>query len=215
MAVTMQPHWTDNVAVITPQSLLKGNIKRVTLDLRTKIGARLFFYAGRGGTTVLTGGGGLRVGARKLVNQTVVQPGDLMWTGDTAAAILKLINLLAGYAAGVTAFAIDGTGTPAVDELYCLWGLTAVPGGNGTALSTCEFKRCAIGAAALITFDSPTEFAHADNEILTSKAWCFDTFVPGGSVYEVFMDYQNEASGEVLAIQCIAQTYDYDAKVTV
>jgi hypothetical protein len=105
--------------------------------------------------------------------------------------------------------AIDGTGTPAASDIYCLWGQTSIPA-DTTALTTLEFLRCSRWSSPTISFDTVTKQTHADNEYLTSKADAWSVWVTGGSVYEVIFDYEDDSAGESVAIVCYAQIYTND-----
>jgi len=207
MTVTFTPSWTDTgTEVIAPQALARGSSARGTLNLLTKHGAYVFIGLGRGGTTALTNG--VTVEIRRTCNAgAILMPGAPWFSAlsTTTASIVKLINLLAGYAAGTSAFEVDGTGTPAADEDYCFWGVDAIPAG-GTALSTLEFLRVSKFSGTTLTVDAPSKQAHADNEIITNRAdqWC--VWCAGGCTYEVIIDYGDDAAGEAVAVVCYAQT---------
>lgn len=42
-----------------------------------------------------------------------------------------------------------------------------------------------------------------------SDAWA-PIIISGGSLYEVIFDYGDDAAGESVTVQCLAQTYDSD-----
>jgi hypothetical protein len=209
MTITFTPGWTDaGTQVIAPQALEKGYSVRGTINLLTKHGAFLFVGIGRGGTTVLTTG--VNVEIRRTLNAGgILMPGSPWFAGlsTTAAAIIKAINLGAGYVAGTSAFEIDGTGTPAADDDLCFWGKTAVPA-NATALPDLEFVRVSKFSGTTLTIDAPCKVAKIENEVLTSKAdqWC--VWCPGGCTYSVVIDYGDDAAGEAVAVVCYAQTLD-------
>lgn len=209
MTVIFTPSWTDTgTEVIAPQALARGSSLRGTLDLSTKHGAYVFVGVGRGGTTALTNG--VNVEIRRTCNAgAILMPGAPWFSAlsTTTAAIVKLINLLAGYAAATSAFEVDGTGTPAADEDYCFWGVDAIPAG-GTSLPTLEFLRVSKFSGTTLTVDAPSKQAHADNEILTNRAdqWC--VWVAGGCTVEVIVDYGNDAAGDTIAVVAYAQTLD-------
>jgi hypothetical protein len=210
MTITFTPSWTDTgTQVIAPQCLTLGNLVRGTLDLSTKFGAYLFIGIGRGGTTVLTTG--VQVEVRRTFNAGAILTPGAPWAAyisTTAAAIYKLINNNPGpYAAGTSAFTIDGTGSPAYDEDICFWGATAIPA-NAAALATLEFARVSKFSANVMTIDAPSKQSHADNEILTNKADQWLVWCPGGCTYSVVIDYGDDAAGEAVAVVCYAQTYN-------
>ena len=209
------PSWTDTgAAVVSPVTLGRGEVERETIDLRTKFGAYLFLGVGRGGTTALTNGVNVEV-RRMLNNGGVLMPGSPHFTTitDTATAFAKQINNGAGYAVGTTAFATDGTGTPAADEDLCFWGKTAVQS-DGTTLPDLEFLRVSKFSSPTLTVDSPCKVAKIDNELFTNKANCWSVWCPGGCVYEAIFDYGDDAAGEAVAVVCYAQTFDYLTKVS-
>ena len=206
------PVWTDSgTAVISARCMARNTIVRSTVDLRTAVGAYLFAGVGRGGITALTNGVNFVV--RRVPNNDGIHIAAdyIKLASSYAAAILKLINYGTNYTAGVTTMAIDGTGTTITGEIWCLWGVTAIPA-DTTALTTLEFLRnCKVASTTAITFDTVTMQAHNDNEILTNKADCWQVWLPGGSVYEVIFDYGDDAAGESVAIVCYSQTYTNDA----
>ena len=203
------PSWTDNgTTVISPVALGRGNVKRGTIDLRSKFGAYLFLGVGRGGTTALTNG--VNVEVRRMLNN-----GGILWPAaphfaaltDTAAAYAKQINNAAGYAAGSTDFAVDGTGTPAADEDLCFWGATAAAA-DGTALPNLEFLRVSKFSSPTLTVDAGCKVAKIDDELLTNRANGWSLWCPGGCTYEVVFDYGDDAAGDAVAVVCYAQTCD-------
>jgi hypothetical protein len=212
MTITFTPSWTDDAAgtrvVIAPQALARGSVVRGTLALAGKHGAYLFVGVGRGGTTALTNG--VQVEIRRTLNAGAILTPGAPWASflsQTAAAILKAINLGAGYPAGSSAFEVDGTGTPAADEDYACWGVDAIPAG-GTALPKLEFVRVSKFSGTTLTIDAPCKQVKVDNEILTSKADQWWVWVPGGCTVEVIIDYGDDAAGEAVAVVCYAQTLD-------
>ena len=208
------PSWTDTGAtVIAPVALGRGEVERGTIDLRAKFGAYLFLGLGRGGTTALTNGVNVEV-RRMLNNGGILMPGSPHFAAlsDTVAAIAKQINNGAGYTAGTSAFATDGTGTPASDEDLCFWGKTAVQA-DGTSLPDLEFLRASKFSSPTLTVDSPCKVAKINDELFTNKANLWSVWCPGGCVYEAIFDYGDDAAGETVAVVCYAQTLDYLTKV--
>lgn len=211
MASLITPVWTTTGVLTAPKCLARGSTIRATLDLRAKFGAKIFAGIGRGGTTTLTAPGVYFICRAMPGDGTVgriLSPFAQMNTSNPAtAAGQNLINNGAGYAAGTTAFTIDGAGTPVVDDWFCFWGATAIPA-DGTALTTCEFVRVAKYAANVLTADAPSLFLHADNEILTSRADCGVFDLPGGAMYEFIWDYVAHAAGDSAAVGAWYSTYD-------
>lgn len=209
---TITPVWTSSSVLTSPQCLTRGSTLRTTLDLRAKYGAKIYTGLGRGGTTAITAPGVYFI-CRAMPDvgtvQRIVVPFAQMNTQVPATgAILKLINNGSNYVAGTSTFTIDGTGSPAVDEWYCFWGVTSIPA-NGVALATMEFGRVAnISGSTSVTLDSPSLFAHNDNEIITNRADCGVFDLPGGALYEFVWDYVAHAAGEAVAIGAWYSTYD-------
>jgi hypothetical protein len=208
------PSWTDTgTTVVSPVALGRGGVRRGTIDLRTKFGAYLFLGVGRGGTTALTNG--VNVEVRRMLNNGGMQfpaaPHFAALT-NTDAAYAKQINNVGGYASETSAFAVDGTGTPAADEDLCFWGTTAVQA-DGTALPSLEFLRVSKFSSPTVTVDSPCKVAKINDELFTNKANCWAVWCPGGCVYEAIFDYGDDAAGEAVAVVCYAQTFDKLTKV--
>lgn len=211
---TVTPVWTDNVTVLAAQVLAPNNIVRATLDLRTKAGAMVTAFVGRGGTGALSTGVRLEV-RRTLNNDALKFPGApvIARLSQIAAAIVKQINYGAGYAAGSTALVLDGTGTPAADEDYFQWGTASDPSGlsNGDSLGTTwECLRAKSFATATITVEA-TKRAVSDNYYLTNKCDQWTFWVPGGATYEVVYDYYDSGSPQNVAVGAYGQTYDSDS----
>jgi hypothetical protein len=206
------PVWTDTgTTIVAPQCLARGNNLRATFDMRLKYGCRVHIGIGRGGIAALTAPG-VSVICRAIPNNGAIrnaQPYFQFSTSSPAsAAVLKLVNNLPGYVAGTTVFAVDNAGNSALEDIDCMWGVTAIPA-NATALPTMEFGRVsAFTAATAITWDAPTLFTHADNEIIVSRAECGQFELPGGQVYELIFDYLPHAAGDSAAIAAWLQTYD-------
>lgn len=210
------PSWTDTgTTVISPVTLGRGEVKRNTIDLRTKFGARLFLGVGRGGTAALSAG--VNVEVRRIPNAGgIAWPGapEVAYVSDTAAAYAKSINNAGGYNIGTAAFAVTGTGTSVADEDLCFWGATAVQA-NGAALPNLEFLRVSKYLSPTLTVDGPCKVAKINNELFTNNANLWTPWIAGGSMVEVIFDYGAAASGtgDAVAVVCYAQTYDKLAKV--
>lgn len=210
------PSWTDiGTTVIAPVALGRGEVKRDTIDLRNKFGARLFLGVGRGGTAVLSAGVNVEV-RRTPNNGGIAWPGapEVAYVSDTVAAYAKSINNASGYGVGVAAFATAGTGTPAADEDLCFWG-TAAAGANGTALPNLEFLRVSKFSSPTLTVDAACKVAKINSELFTNKANLWTPWIASGSVVEVIFDYGAAASGtgDAVAVVCYAQIYDKLTKV--
>jgi hypothetical protein len=212
---TVTNNWTLDTVVVAPQALTYGNLVRTitNLDLRGKECGYLRVAVGRGGVTALANGVDILCrptdtnGDKALPGAT--SPGFRTRT-DYTAAIVKLLNNGGGYTAGQTVVQVDGTGTPAADELWCLWGETAIPA-NGTATTYAEFVRVSKVAAATshnLTFDSATTKVHPDNGICTSRAEMFCAMLPGGMRYELIFDFGDDAAGEAVCVAAWINTLD-------
>lgn len=212
---TLTPVWTDNVTVLAPYAVIKGEKYAVTtgLDLRTKFGGMLSFAIACGGSTAITTGGSLNAKVYRTINNGGISP----IYGDVYAQIYQgtvgkvLINNASNYAAGVTSIAYDNaTGTAfAVEATLCLTGLTTIPTSSG-ALSPaygCEWLNLSKGAATPCLFNIPTQYAHNDNEFITwgqaSTIW-----LEGGSAYNLVFDHMFDAAGEAMLCAAYIQTYD-------
>lgn len=213
---TIAPSWTDSVDVRTPYALLKGELIRSTLDLRTKIGAQLFLGVIFGGSTDLSVGVDAIV--RRVLNNDGTDPryayGMRFTTGIDPA--VRLVNNNPGpYAVGTTSFAFDGHAgrTAALQDKYGFWGVTSIPGSSGAISpesgSGVEIHRTSKGTTTPWVIDSPAAYAHVDNEIIgLAESWSL--WVPGGSLIEVIFDYGGSSTGEAVAVLASAQTYDSD-----
>jgi hypothetical protein len=221
------PSWTDNVAVQAPYGLLKGATPvRSTLDLRAKFGAFLKIAVGRYSTATLNAGCDVIV-RRVLNNDGTAHLYGASWfqavTGTSYG--YQLVNNASHYAAGAQSIAWDGqAGTAFVHgDLLCLWGQggtgeNAMPPAASGALSfysgvNAEILRCSAAGTPLLP-DSPTKYAHRDNEVFSlADSWI--VWLPGGSTYCLIFDpgAVTTASG-VFMCMADAQTLDKLTKVT-
>lgn len=215
---TIGPEWGALADLIAPESLIKGSntalsTKRAVLDLTASkcVGAELWLYVGRGGTTALTTGVNVIVRPVDANSKHYTSAPIFSTVSQTAAAILKQINNGAGYAAGDSALVVDGTGTPAVEDMVCIWGQTSIPGASGTACATAEWHRAAAGSANLYVLDEPLANAQADNVYISTKAEVWGPiWVPGGQRVSVTFDYSDDASGEAVCICARYRKYNDD-----
>ena len=220
MSTILTPTWTDNVVVLAPYAVIKGESYRVVtgLDLRTKFGAMLKIALACGGSTGITSGGGLYAKLYRCLNNDGVNHmnGALYFSGVQTAVGYALINLLAGYAAGVSSIAFDGAaGTAfAAENQLCLTGVITIPVASGLIVPSTnggtEWLNLSKGAATPALFNVPTKYLHLDNEFITlGSAW--DVWLQGGSVYALVFDHLFDAAGEAMICAAYLQSYDNNA----
>lgn len=213
MSSVITPNWTDNVTVLAPYAVIKGESYRVTtgLDLRTKFGAWLKLAIACGGSTAITAGGGLYAKIYRELNNDGANSmnGSLFFSGVQTAVGKALIN--GAVAAGVTSIAYDGAGGTAfaAENTVCIWGTDTIPAASGAVSVNhgMEFLNLSKGAATPCLFNTPTKYDHHDNEVITlASAW--DIWLPGGSLYAIVFDHLFDAAGEAMACAAYLQTYD-------
>lgn len=204
---TATPNFTDYQSVIPAAALARGSTVRGTLDLKAKYGGMLFVQISRGGTTALTNGVGISV--RKLVNDgtnDIPHPGDY-WAGlsGTVAA-----------SATTCATSDSNSGQPALN-VALITGFAA--GDNiciqdsGGGFTRFEFARVSKTAAGVLTLDRNLIFTHtaAGADTVRNKADLFaPIFLEGGSLYEVILDYGDDAAGESVQVRAYATLYASD-----
>lgn len=210
---TITPSYTDNVSVVAAAVLARGSLARGTLDLRTKIGAYLFVKMGRGGTTGLTNGVAILI--RRVLNNNTATPGGAHPGG---------VMLPSSYVACNGNTTVNGTCGPAVtgyeNELitvavtnFAVGDIICIQDADA-GVTRLEFHRVAkltIHTGTGLTLDRWLQYAHtaAQADTVRNKA---DVFMPvwieGGSLYEVIFDYADDAAGESVTVQCLAQTHD-------
>lgn len=215
---TINPTWVDNVSVQAAYALGAGNKLVVTnnLDLRGEHGAYLFIGVGRSGSTALTNGVDVRV--RRLLNNGTGAPkycSDLVAFRSGINCGARAINNGAGYAAGDSSFAFDGTGgtAHAVGDMLCFWGVDAIPGADGlvSPANGAEFLRVSKGTTTPVVVDTGAGVAKIDNEIFCqADAWM--AWLPGGSAYELVFDYGDDAAGG--RVLCMAHLQKYTEDTT-
>ena len=114
---------------------------------------------------------------------------ELATASDASSAATKSINLAAGYAAGTKTMVVDGgSGTFVIGDYVRI--------GTSTAANR-EIRKLTKTSATSVSFDTPTGFFHANNEVITElnpgtlgthasitglAGTSFATFIPG--VYE-------------------------------
>lgn len=228
MGTAFRSKWTSRGDIISQQVLARTNLISAVLDLRSYEAARLTAFIGRSGTTALActaGIGGVDFKVFPLPGSTdgtdgIVGPPYLLRSGLTAAVVGR-INNAAGYTAGTSTFVVDETSlVPASatePHLLAMWGTASDPTGlgNGTAVTAFEVAKWSKGAAASLTIDAPCRFAHPDNDYITTQAerWSFE--VPGGHVYLVEFDYNDDTAGDNVGVHAVYETLDYIEQITV
>ena len=213
MSTVFTPNLTDNVTVLAPYAVIKGEAYRTTtgLDLRTKLGGMLYLAIACGGSTGLTAGSALNVRVYRCLNNDGVNPilGAPYAAYSQTVVGKALIN--GAVAAGVTSIAYDGAGGTAfaMDQQLCIWGTDTIPTASG-AISVnhgVEWLKCGKGAATPVLFGTPTKVDHHDNEVITiGSAWCIP--LEGMSAYAVEFDHLMDAAGEAMACAAYVQTFD-------
>lgn len=197
-------NYTDNVAVVAAANLARGSTARGTLDLRAKLGARLFVRIGRQGTTALTNGvdvlirallnndaaqGAHPAGIPALLSSTVAASSTTVSTDSNSGQPLLTVASGTGFAAGDTISIVDASFTP----------------------TRLEFHRISKISGGAITLDRNLAASHTSvqGDRVINKA---DVFAPvwldGGTLYECVFDYGDDAAGESVTVEARAQTLD-------
>lgn len=199
------PTWSDNVSVVAAAVLARGSVARGTLDLRTKIGARLFLKLGRGGTAALTNGVNCLI--RAILNNDSATPGgvhpvQMEYLSSTAAANSTTVNADSNSAqsalnvASITGFAAG--------DLVCIQD-------SGGGVTRLEWHRVSKTATGILTLDRNLQYTHtaAQADTVRNKSDVFSPiWIDGGSLYAVVFDYGDDAAGDSITVQALAQTYD-------
>ena len=213
MTTSLTPVWTDNVTVLAPYAVIKGESYRTVtgLDLRTKFGAQLFFSIACGGSTALTAGGALYAKVYRLLNNDGVTPHNgYIYAQISQTAVGKaLIN--GAVSAGVVSIAYDGAGGTAfaAENTICIWGTDTIPTASGTISANhgVEWLNLSKGAATPALFNVPTKYDHHDNEVIT-LATSGQVWLDGGAAYAIVFDHLFDAAGEAMACSAYLQSYD-------
>src|SRR3990167_5862892 len=98
------PAWSDNVSVISTQSVALGASVSGTLDLTTKIAAYVFIRIGRTGTTAL-GSGVMSLVRRTLNANAIGHPGNV-FAVRSATIAASSTTVAVNSAAGQTTLAV-------------------------------------------------------------------------------------------------------------
>jgi hypothetical protein len=206
------PNYTDNITVLAPYAVVKGQSLLTAIDLRTKIGAFLKIMIACGGSTALTTAAALYAKLIRTINNDGANPSSFLWWTNNQIAIGKvLINNAGNYVAGVQSIAYDGAaGTAfAAENLLCLTGMGTIPVASGamTPNGGVEWINLSKGAATPALLTSPTKYAHNDNEIITlGSAW--DIWLSGGATYDLIFDHLFDAAGDAMICAAYMQTWD-------
>lgn len=203
---SVTPVYTDNVSVIAAAVLARGSTTRGTIDLRSKLGARLYAKLGRGGTTALTNGVNLLI--RPVVNNNgasagAVHPYSIDMLSQTVAAS-STTCATSDSNSGQAALNVASITGFAAGDLICIQD-------SGGGVTRLEWHRVSKTATGVLTLDRNLSFTHtsAGADTVRNKADVFPPiWVPGGSLYEVIFDYGDDAAGDSVTIQCLAQTHD-------
>jgi hypothetical protein len=201
------PAWNDYQTVVAAQVMARAATPvRGTLDLRSKYGAFIFIKIGRGGTTALTNG--VDVLIRRVLNNGVaavggVHPIGIPLLSSTAAAASKTVG--ADAAAGATSLTVSPDATSlAAGDIICIQD-------SGGGVTRLEWARISKISGSVLTLDAPLQFAHtlAQADTVRNKSDVFEPiWVDGGSLYSVIFDYGDDAAGDSVTIQAMAQIWD-------
>ena len=194
------PAWSDNVSVISTQSVALGASVSGTLDLTTKIAAYVFIRFGRTGTTAL--GSGVMSLIRRMLNANAIgHPGSVFVVrGATIAASSTTVGTNSASGQKILKLT-SGTGFAANDYILV---------GAGTARE--EWARVSSVATNDLTLDRNLTYTHtaAQADVVTNKAECYDpVWVVGGGIIEVVIDHL-AGTGEAIQAEVLAQTYNQD-----
>jgi hypothetical protein len=210
MPSTITPSWTDTpVSVIAAQTLAKGATVRGTVDLRNKPGARLFVRIGFGSSSKTATATGIMVWARALANNGAAgysHPSGQSRQSSTVAPAQSTVGT--DSASGQAALNVVSSTGFAAQDVVCIWD-----SGN-TTFARLEFQRISKVTAGVLTMDKNLDFTHtaAQADTVRNISDCFSPFfLPGGSLYEVVIDYGAAATGDTAVVQAYAQTYDSDS----
>jgi hypothetical protein len=203
---SMTPVWSDNVSLISLQTLAKGSVVRAVVDWRTKIAARVWMQVGKQGTTTMSSG--IICIVRPTVNAgAIILPssGALQIVGDLTAAA-RTTCAASGNNAGVTSITVASTtGILAGQQIFI------DDTGNAGLLAGSEWARVAfVTSATVLLLDAPTQFAHNSvNAHVSNHADLWGPFLlDGGAEYEIIFDYGAPAAGDTHAVRALAQTLD-------
>ena len=202
---TVNPVYTDAVSIIAAAVLARGSTTRGTIDLRSEFGAFAFCKLGRGGTTALTNG--VDVLFRRVLNNDGASAGAVHPAGmpallsSTVAAASTTVSSDSNSGQAVLTVA-SGTGIAAGDIL-CIQD-------SGGGVTRLEWQRVSKISGGTITLDRNLTFTHtaAQADTVRNKADVFaPIWLPGGSLWECVLDYGDDAAGDSVTVQVLAQTF--------
>lgn len=222
MTIVTTPVWTDAVVVIAPQKITPGTggtgVVRGTIDLRAKFGARLFIKIGRLTTTVLANA--INVYVRPVFNNGTA--GGM--SGNIAGALHPTLADFQSQTAVTVCPTVATTNRNAGDRIITLSAATSMAEGDvicisdsgGTTFTRTEFNIINKVTGSDIYLVSGLEYAHttAQADIVSRLADVFrPVLLPGGSLYEVIIDYVRSATGGDVVAMAHAQTFDSHSAV--
>lgn len=219
MATVFKPHYTET-QILAPWAVARGDVKRVTVDLRTCISGQLLVAIGTSGTTSMTNGPVVRC-VPTLNNDGASRFYSAQAKPEMVIPIAmgqRLINYGAGYAAGTTSIAFDGSGGTSfvVGDALFFWGVTSVPGSTGaiSPANGCELLRVSKGTSTQVVVCTPCKYAKIDNEIF-SQGYGVVYDLEGGYTWEATVDYGDDAAGDIIAAMMDLVSLDYMEQATV
>ncbi len=203
MASVLTPNWTDNINLVAVTTLARlATPSRITRDLTSKLGAKLYCFVGRGGTAALSAGIDIRVGQTANAGGIIVPNETIPFRGDATAAI-STTCAAAGNPAGTSSLVVASSTSFVAGDLICIQD-NAAP----TALT--EWARVSgIPDGTHILLASPIKNAHSNTaHTVRSHADVFSCWLEGGSVWEIIFDYGSQTTGDTITIQAYMATLD-------
>lgn len=199
MATNTTPTWTDAGALVAATTVAITAYNRITLDLRTRIGARLFVFLGRAGTTAW-GANPVELNVRAMyANAADRQPfNNRGRVGNVNTAVAPTFS--GNQVAGDQSFTVSSGSGLNADDLVCL--------GYNTA--TVEFGKISRVSSNTVYLDAPLLRGHTSGDVITNCADCWEIPLPGGALYEVIVDNNKSATGANLQYLAWYQRYDSD-----
>lgn len=209
MASIITPVWTDGVVVVAPTLVsAAGASVRGTIDLRGKLGARVFCKIGRLATTVLAAS--INVYIRPVFNNGATGT-NIMAEHPSSPIFQSQIAVTVAPTVATTANIGDKTLVLSAGTSMVAGDTICISDSGGSTFTRLEFKTVAKVATATLTLTEGLEYQHTSGaaDIVTRLA---DVFSPislaGGSLYEVIFDYGPSATGGNVVVCAHAQTYD-------
>lgn len=207
MSQDITPVWTDNVSVISAQKIAAAAASvRGTIDLRSKLGARLFVKIGRLTTTVLAAA--INVYVRPVLNNgtagPALHPTGAMFQSQIAVTVCPTVSTT-NRAVGDKTITLSSASSMAEGDVIL------ISDSGGTTFTRTEFNIISKVSGSDITLVNGLEYAHtsAQADIVSRLADVFTPIaLPGGALYEVIIDYSRSATGGDVVAMAHAQTYD-------